>query len=474
MAQGLHDAMVADHLQKEQKEAKKYDFLKILFLWAAFFCVIGSYTIIKELKNSIFAYVVGREYLPLVRFLSMFVLIPPIFLYSKLVDSVHRYWLVCGYSIFFSIMGFVFAYFVGHPEIGLANTDSNKYRLFGWLFYCVIEGFSPFVVSVFWAFANSVNSPEGARKNYGWMVSGSKLGGLLSAGLAWYILGFRNSEGGQLYTDVINHQGLLISSSVMLLMVPIIILIMVKKIPGRYLHGYEAVYQVEKEKKKQGKEQTGVFAGLQMLFKYPYVMGIFGMLFFYEVCGTVLSYLRIGAAQEHSNNATEALRYLLEIIFYTQTVGFFISLFGTSWLFNKLGTRKCLMLVPITAGIALLYYILNLNSPQALLIASVMLHSINYAFSWPLRETLYIPAVKEIKFKSKAWIDAFGGKFAKTSGSAFNLLVVWLGSNLFFASLSCFFGIAVFLWGVTAYLLGKRFDQAVKNNEVIGVDLEDE
>ena len=29
-----------------------------------------------------------------------------------------------------------------------------------------------------------------------------------------------------------------------------------KKVPGRYLHGYEAVYKAEKEKKKGEKEQA--------------------------------------------------------------------------------------------------------------------------------------------------------------------------------------------------------------------------
>lgn len=473
MAQGLHDGVTAaDHIQREQQEAERYESLKFWFLWATFFCVIGAYTLVKELKSSIFVYTVGIEWIPLAKAISMLILIPPIFIYSKLVDVMHRYWLLCGYSLFYALSGFMFAFYVGHPEIGLANTDSSKYRLLGWLFYFFIEGFSPFVVSVFWAFANSVTSPEGAKKSYGWMVSGSKLGGLLSAGLAWYVLGLRSSEGGQLYSDVFNHQCLLVVSSLLLLCVPVIILLMMKRVPGRYMHGYEAVYRVEKEKHKKGTRHTGILVGLEMLARYPYVMGIFGMVFFYEVCGTVLSYLSIGVAQKHAANPTEALRYLLVIVFYTQTVGFFISVFGTGRLFEWLGTRRCLLLVPATAVVAFLVYITNVDSPTALAISFVILRSINYAFSWPLRETLYIPAVKEIKFKSKAWIDAFGTKFAKATGSAFNLSVAWLGTGGVFFAHSCFFGLIVVLWGITAFMLGKRFDQAVNRNEVIGVDFE--
>ena len=76
-------------------------------------------------------------------------------------------------------------YLVGHPTIGLANTETSPFRIFGWLFYFFIEVFSPFVISVFWAFANSVYSPEAAKHNYALLVSGSKFGGMFTAGIAW-------------------------------------------------------------------------------------------------------------------------------------------------------------------------------------------------------------------------------------------------------------------------------------------------
>jgi len=100
------------------------------------------------------------------------------------------------------------------------------------------------------------------------------------------------------------------------------------------------------------------------------------------------------------------------------------------------------------------------------------LKSINLAFSWPVRESLYIPTVKEIKFKSKSWIDAFGSKFAKTSGSAFNWSTTQVSSAMYIPLHSFFFAGVVGLWFITAYLLGRRFDQAVAKNEVIGSKLD--
>ena len=174
--------------QSRSVSSKTQERLKFLFLSVVFFFVIGGYTITKELKDSIFASIIGKDYIPLAKILAMFVLVPAIFFYSVLVDRIRRYQLLMFYSIFFSIGGFVFTYFLGHPTIGLSNTHATPYRIFGWLFYFFIEGYSPFVVSVFWAFANSITSPQGAKRNYPYMVAASKVGGILSAGLAWYLL----------------------------------------------------------------------------------------------------------------------------------------------------------------------------------------------------------------------------------------------------------------------------------------------
>ena len=100
----------------------------------------------------------------------------------------------------------------------------------------------------------------------------------------------------------------------------------------------------------------------------------------------------------------------------------------------------------------------------------VALRSIHYGFSYPVRESLYIPTVKEVKFKSKSWIDAFGTKFAKTTGWVFNHLARGLDMGAFITAQSFLFGSIIGLWMVTAYLIGRRFERAIANNEVIGLD----
>lgn len=443
------------------------DRVKVAFLSIFYFLVVGAYTIARELKDSIFTSVVGKEYVPTAKILVMFALIPAVLLYAKLVDRMRRLQLFALCSAFFGVGGICIVYLLGHPVIGLYNTDASPFRIFGWLVYFFVEGYSPFLVSVLWAFVNSVSSPEGAKKSYPLIVAASKLGGILTSGFAWYVL-HKNvvHYAASIDHDVYIHQIILAVSSIMLLCIPFLVWFMIRMVPMSQMHGYEAAYQAEQ--KHEG-EKVGMFSGLVLLFKYPYVLGIFSMVFFYEVTNTVLSFLRLGVAQSYAKSLADMSSVLFGMIFITHVVGLFISLLGTRALLRNLGERVCLMLVPLMIGSALLCLMLY-PTLWVFITAYVALKAINYAFSWPVRESLYVPTVKDIKYKSRSWIDVFGGKFARATGSIFNQTIVRLGDSLALTAQSFFFAGVIGFWFLAAYLLGRRFEWAVEHNEVIGVD----
>lgn len=454
----------------EQYEAGQ-ERLKFIFLGAIFFFLVFGYSIVKDLKDSVFMSIVGRDYVPWAKLAALFVLIPPIFLYSKVVDKLRRYQLLASCGVLFGVLGLIFALLLGHPGIGLANTNTGPYRLFGWIFYFFVEGYSPFLVSVFWAFANSITSPKGARRGYAFMVSASKIGGMAGTGLAWFLFSlYRNVTTFGSFADVRIHQFVLAGASLGVLMIPVMVYFLMRKVSGRYLHGYEAAYRAEKEKSKQGKEETGIWSGLIMLLKYPYVLGIFGMVYFYELVATVLNYMRLGVAQAQGTNLAQVSGFLLQSTFMMQSVGLLIALLGTSTLMRRLGERVCLLLIPLISGF--LFFILMVETTPIILAGAwVILKAINYAFSWPVRESLYIPTVKSIKFKSKAWIDTFGSKVAKSSGSTFNIFMTKFETIAMATPIySAFFASVVSLWITVAYFLGRRFELAVARNEVIGLE----
>ncbi|MCL5876150.1 MAG: hypothetical protein M1114_06805 [Candidatus Dependentiae bacterium] len=452
--------------------AEKDEFLKLIYTSFCFFLIIGSYTLSKELKDIVFTEVVGKEYIWQAKMITILMLIPLVMIYSKFVDALRRYQLLAVYSFAYGAIGLLFAYLIGHQVVGLPNPVTSPYRLFGWLFYFFSESFSPFVVSVFWSFVNSINTPASAKKNYAPMVTWSKVGGMLTSGFAWALLSVTDVTSFWMVSHVGRLQILLALASLLLIVVPLVVYMLVRSVSKQHLHGYEAAYRVETQRGKKGKSHTGIISGLRLILRYPYVFGIFCVVLFFEVIQTVLAYQKICIAKEGAKNLSESSGFFFKIIFIMHFIGFFISLFGTRKLLERLGEKVCLLLVPISTALLFVYFKVS-GTQFAFLAFFVILRSIHYAFSYPVRESLYVLTVKDVQFKSKSWIDAFGSKIAKSIGSAFNGVTASLSIAAFGAVQSVFFTMIIGLWVMVAYLLGKRFEKAVAHNEVIGVDESD-
>jgi AAA family ATP:ADP antiporter len=88
--------------------------------------------------------------------------------------------------------------------------------------------------------------------------------------------------------------------------------------------------------------------------------------------------------------------------------------------------------------------------------------ALGFALNQPSKEMLYIPTSKNIKYKSKAWIDMFGQRLAKASGMFVNRFIgpfVALTSTLTIG--------LVVVWALLASVMGKSFKRAVQNKELI-------
>ena len=451
-------------------DLNKRDLFKIFLLSLAFFCVIGAYTILKELKDILFTQFVGTGAFGDVKFISMFMLIPATLLYAKLVDSMSRFQLLCIYSGIYGVVGLIIAYYLADPVIGLPNTVASYDRWFGWFIYLFYEGAVPFVVSLFWSFSNSVTSPETAKKGYPLMIAGSKLGGMCTAGLAWMLLTPTGIIGNIGLSDVFIHQLLLGLASIMLCSAPIIVYYLLKVGNQENLHGYEAVYKVEKKEEEDGTDQTGMLSGLFIMFKQPYILAIFAMIFFYELLNVVISFQRVVILKSAADTVGGFSGLMFEQRMIIHMIGFFVSFFGTRVLLKVLGERICLLLNPIFIGMLLIYFMMA-HDVNAILVVYTGLGVLNYAFASPLRESLYIPTVKDIKYKSKSWIDSFGMKISKTASSLFikSAKNITPGSMMFNVVYISFFSSVIALWILVAWWLGRRYTQAIEKNEVIGL-----
>ncbi len=423
----------------------------------------------RPLKSSLFAKMVGAGYVPTAKLLVFLYLIPLILIYSKLVDRLRRHQLVYLFTIFHGIGGLIFAFLLAHPSIGVANTATSPGRILGWALYFFMESFGAFLATVFWAFADSINNPKDARRHYGFFVSGSKVGGVLAAGGLYLLLSFCPLG------DATLLPGTILVGSILLLCAAASIKCLMEFVPGKLLHGYEAAYQVEKARDREEEIEKPTFIGsiksavegLTSIIKIPYVAGISIMVILYEAIIVMFDYQVLLIADKSSPSVGALSAYYALYYFFMHGAGLLITLFLTVPLQRIFKIEHAILVCPALSFL-LIIFAYFFPTAGVLFAALVLLRALNYALNHPTREALYIPTTKAIKFKAKAWTDAFGSRVAKATGSVFNIATSTIGGNAIMAISTSISAVMIAIWLVVAKLLGIQFRAAVNTNAIIG------
>jgi len=440
--------------------------LKVFFLSLTFLLMMACLVIWRPLKIAIFSKMVGASLIPDAKLYSLFILIPLILLYSKLVDWLRRHQLLYCFAGFHALGGIIFYFFLSHPVYGVSNTEISSARWIGWAFYFFMESFDAFFSTTFWSFADSVNTLQDAKNYYGFFVSGSKIGGILAAGSLYYFLRSTPVDG-----QLSLLPNALLVGSLLLLGAAFTIYLLVKKVSDSYMHGYKAAYKLEKQRVYEPQSflvsLRSSLDGLFIILKNPYVLGIFSLVIFYEIVNVIFDYhVALEADAAHATvggmTAYYALYYLI-----MNLIGLIVSFFGTTPILRSIGFRFSLFLFPL-----LCFFLISVTFlfpvSGIFFTVSVLLRSFNYAFNHPTREVLYIPTTKDIKFKAKAWTDAFGSRMAKSLGSLFNVSLKGSApAVILFSSMSLSLGLTS-MWIIVVYFLGKKLQNAIDTKTVIG------
>ena len=443
----------------------KIDQLKVLYLTLSFFFLNSCYAMWRPIKTSIFAKMVGASYVPDAKLYGIFFLIPLIILYSKLIDWLRRHQLMYVFTLFHGIGGLIFYVLLSHETYGIANTVINPNRWVGWGFYFFMESFAAFFTTTFWSFADSISDPKEAKQYFGILTAGSKVGGILGSGLLFLALKYLN------LADTILLPNILLIGSCLLFAAATTTYFLMIKVPLAHLHGYQSAYEIETNTADQPKtffeSLKGSVDGIFVILKNPYVFGIFSLVFFYDAVSAIFDFRMLQSANKTYETAGELTAFYSFYTLCMHGVGFFIAFLGTVPLQRLLGVRASLFIAPIIS-LALVFSAFFWPSTNVLFVTFVILRALNYGLNHPTREVLYIPTTKIIKFKAKAWTDSFGTRIAKGSASIFNKSIanstpgfILLTSTLASTGL-------LSLWIIVAFVLGKKLQNAITNNEVIG------
>lgn len=443
----------------------KNEKIKLVNLALTFFFIIGSYSILRSLKASIFLGFVGREYQPIAKIVTLLMLVPVMLFYSKLIDRVRRYQVVMIAFLFYAIVGVIFAVIFAHPVYGVRNTVTSPYRMVGWFFEFFMDFYQALIVSGFWSFVTSISTPDFANRTYGFIVAASRIGGILTTLISLFVLGVT------FLADWQSISLLVLFASFLLVGAAFFLYQIIRKIPREELHGYEAAYKASIEKEHSVKK-TSIFEGLRLMLTEPYVMGIFSMVCCFEVVNIIFDYkMEVLMSIETNNNIQAMSRFMMIYTGSFQALSFLFAFFGTTNFLRYIGVRVGVFVMPflmIVLGAVLFVY----PSLNVVFFVLVISRALNYGFNNPIREVLYIPTIKDIQFKSKAWIDSFGRTISKSSGSVVNLLTAFQSVNVQAAIMFSFIMSVSSIWLVVAYFMGKKYVETINNNEVIGINNE--
>ncbi len=434
-------------------EVKKFGFLA-----AIFGLIIGTYWTMRPLKDGIFNAIIGMDYQPWAKILSVVVVFPLVLIYSKLIDSFPRHKVFYGLIFIYASLALVFTYFLLSPEFGIANTAKSPARMLGWFWYVYIESFGSLIVALFWAFTTDTTMPDSAKRGFPIIALLGQFGNMVGPFfLNAKRLGLTNSA------PIVG-----ICAGLMVCMA-LLFWLMLKVVPPSQFASYG-----DNEVKKD-KGEAGFFDGLKLLLTQRYLLGIFMIITVYEIIVTILDYhFKSTAAGIYLEEAAYS-SFLSHYAFMTGLVSMLCVIFGINNIQRKLGMKVSLILLPVMICGAVAMIKIN---PTGLFVAfwiMVFAKAVNYALNQPTLKQLYIPTTRESKYKSQAWIEMFGSRGSKAAGSGVNALRgvfkskygAVMGINAFLTISSLISGGLIVVWLFAALYVANTYTKAVKEDKVI-------
>lgn len=377
---------------------------KFFILALIFFFVIGTYWSIRPTKDSVFATMVGIDFIPWAKVLSVLIMVPLVILYTKLIDSFARHKVFYIMMTAYGIVALIFTYLLMHPHYGLANTDESPWRLVGWLYYAYVESFGSLIVALFWVLTTDMTLPAAAKRGFPIIAMFGQLGNVVGP------LVLRASRFGSSAPIVGICAGIMFGTGLLMWF-------FMKVTPKEQVSSYQA-HEKKEEKKKE--EKVGFLEGLQLIFAKGYLLGIFLMVSAYEAIVVIFDFHFKSMAKVKFPSEASYSSFLSDYAVWTGIVSTLCVLFGINSIQRKLGMTSSLVLMPILVAVATI----TLKFFPFLSVAfwiMVFAKAVNYALNAPTIKQLYIPTTRDARYKSQGWIEMFGARAAKTSGSFVNM-----------------------------------------------------
>ena len=417
-------------------QVRREEITAMLWSFAYFFCLLCSYYLLRPVRDEM-GIQGGVGELPRLFTGTFLVMLAAVPLFGWASARYPRRKLLPAVYLFFAASLLVF-YALMHSGIAPARVAQA--------FFVWVSVFNLFVVSVFWSFMADLFRNDQARRLYGFISAGGSTGALA----------------GPLFTAMlapsIGPANFLPVSAVMLCMTVLCI---------NRLSAWSARNPAERRSPPERVEDPvggDIFAGVTLVLKSPYLIGICIYVLLGTLLGTFLYFHQANIIAVDIPSSGERTALFAKVDLAVNALTLLCQLFLVGRLVGRFGVGTTLIILPAMGAIG--FFVIGLMPTLAVLIGfQVIRRAGEYAITRPAREVLFTVLNREEKYKSKNVIDTvvFRGGDAVSGWLFEGLRMLGLG----FAGIA-FVGVPIaLLWAGTGWMLGRSQDEMRARNAAI-------
>jgi len=349
------------------------------FCW--FFCLLGGYYLLRPLRDAL-GLAGGAQELQWLfsgTFVAMLMLVP---LFGALVARLPpRRFVPLAYR-FFTASIVVF---------GVLIARDVQSVWVGRVFFVWISVFNLFVVSIFWSVLADRFSNAQGRRLFGFIAAGGTAGTFAGPALAATLV------------STVGPVALTLGAALLL------------EAALRCFHGLHprATGSAALDAGRGAGEGEGdaarplgggVFAGLGLIVRSPYLLGLCGYLLLHTAASTFLYFEQGRIVADAFADTASRTRFFALVDLGVSTSTLLLQVFVTGRLMKRLGPGTALLLLPVASALA---FVAVAWSPALLVLAGAqaLRRACDYAIARPAREVLFTVVSREAKYKAKNAIE---------------------------------------------------------------------
>jgi AAA family ATP:ADP antiporter len=327
----------------------------------------------------------------------------------------------------------IYLFFILHLVFFAAWFDDDATAL--WIqraFYVWLSVFNLFVVSVFWSFMADIFRPGQAQRLFGFIMAGGSIGAIIAPSFTKAIVSVYGASG-------------VMSGAIGLLVLATLLAV--------YLGRHTRLRSNNRQSEVIG---GSVWDGAVQVFRSEYLLYACLLMLLHNLTSTFLYNGLAVLVNEHITGFDERTTFFSHVDQLVQVLAFIFQFFITSRLVSRFGMSRTLVMIPaILAG----GFIVLGSSVGLVLFAAVQVaqRSLNYGVLGPGKEMLFTVVNRDVKYKSKNFIDTVIYRGSDVTASW--IFKGFLTAGLTISQIAWIYVPVMGLWGFGAWRLGRLYTE---------------